>query len=192
MTVMQGDPATMTPSQRRREIAAILARGVLRLRQCRENHHCSAGGRCKARGLLLRQRFSGFGGQLKVLIRHLQVVPGGDGLGVADPGTDDVQWILLSEFRLAGGAEVLPELGPGSQAGALNDALELDAEVRGALTVAGDDAVGAWGGLFENFALCGRKSIYQVGMRDQPKSSQEAMRRGKAGCWGGFCSRADA
>ena len=31
------NPATMTPSQRRREIATILARGVLRLRQCREN-----------------------------------------------------------------------------------------------------------------------------------------------------------
>lgn len=27
------DPATMTPSQRRREIATILARGALRLRQ---------------------------------------------------------------------------------------------------------------------------------------------------------------
>jgi len=30
------DPAAMTPSERRREIASILARGVLRLRQCRE------------------------------------------------------------------------------------------------------------------------------------------------------------
>ena len=28
------NPAEMTPSQRRREIAALLARGVLRLRQC--------------------------------------------------------------------------------------------------------------------------------------------------------------
>ena len=37
MTDMLDDPAAMTPSQRRREIAAILARGVLRLRQCREN-----------------------------------------------------------------------------------------------------------------------------------------------------------
>ncbi len=35
------DPAAMTPPQRRREIAAILARGVLRLRQCRENTHDS-------------------------------------------------------------------------------------------------------------------------------------------------------
>ena len=35
------DPAAMSPSQRRREIAAILARGVLRLRQCRENTHDS-------------------------------------------------------------------------------------------------------------------------------------------------------
>ncbi len=41
MTDMLDDPATMTPSQRRREIAAILARGVLRLRQCRENTHGS-------------------------------------------------------------------------------------------------------------------------------------------------------
>jgi len=37
MTDMLDDPAVMTPPQRRREIAAILARGVLRLRQCREN-----------------------------------------------------------------------------------------------------------------------------------------------------------
>ena len=41
MTNMLDDPATMTPPQRRREIAAILARGVLRLRQCRENTHDS-------------------------------------------------------------------------------------------------------------------------------------------------------
>lgn len=34
MPDMLDDPAAMTPSQRRREIAAILARGVLRLRQC--------------------------------------------------------------------------------------------------------------------------------------------------------------
>ena len=41
MTDMLDDPAAMTPPQRRREIAAILARGVLRLRQCRENTHDS-------------------------------------------------------------------------------------------------------------------------------------------------------
>ena len=41
MTDMLDDPAAMTPSQRRREIAVILARGVLRLRQCRENTHDS-------------------------------------------------------------------------------------------------------------------------------------------------------
>jgi len=34
MCYMLEDPAEMTPNQRRREIAAILARGVLRLRQC--------------------------------------------------------------------------------------------------------------------------------------------------------------
>jgi len=34
MRHMLDDPAAMTPSQRRREIAAILARGILRLRQC--------------------------------------------------------------------------------------------------------------------------------------------------------------
>ena len=37
MPDMLNDPATMFPSQRRREVAAILARGVLRLRQCRED-----------------------------------------------------------------------------------------------------------------------------------------------------------
>jgi len=41
MTDMLDAPAVMTPPQRRREIAAILARGVLRLRQCRENTHDS-------------------------------------------------------------------------------------------------------------------------------------------------------
>jgi hypothetical protein len=41
MTDMLDDPAATTPSKRRREIAAILARGVLRLRQCRENTHDS-------------------------------------------------------------------------------------------------------------------------------------------------------
>ena len=42
MPIMLDDPAVMTPSQRRREIAAILARGVLRLRQCRTNPPSSA------------------------------------------------------------------------------------------------------------------------------------------------------
>ena len=41
MSDMLDDPAAMTPSQRRREIATILAKGVLRLRQCRENTHDS-------------------------------------------------------------------------------------------------------------------------------------------------------
>lgn len=34
MPHMLEDPAGMTPDQRRREIAAILAKGVLRLRSC--------------------------------------------------------------------------------------------------------------------------------------------------------------
>ena len=34
MRHMLDDPADITPSERRREVAAILARGVLRLRQC--------------------------------------------------------------------------------------------------------------------------------------------------------------
>jgi len=41
MTDMLDDPAVMTPSQRRREIATVLSRGVLRLRQCRENRNDS-------------------------------------------------------------------------------------------------------------------------------------------------------
>ena len=32
--VTDDDPASMTPEQRRQEVAAILARGVLRLRRC--------------------------------------------------------------------------------------------------------------------------------------------------------------
>ena len=46
-----------------------------------------------------------------------------------------MQWILLGQLRLAGGAEVLPELGPWGQAGTLDDTLELDADVRGGLAV---------------------------------------------------------
>ena len=34
MCYMLEDPAEMTPNQRRREVAVILARGVLRLRSC--------------------------------------------------------------------------------------------------------------------------------------------------------------
>jgi hypothetical protein len=40
-----GDPAHMTPSQRRREIAAILARGILRLRRCGKTSAGSGGSR---------------------------------------------------------------------------------------------------------------------------------------------------
>ena len=36
MPYVLDDPAQMTPAERRREIAAILAQGVLRLRECRE------------------------------------------------------------------------------------------------------------------------------------------------------------
>ena len=42
MPCMLDDPAQMTPAERRREIAAILARGVLRLRQCGETSAGSA------------------------------------------------------------------------------------------------------------------------------------------------------
>jgi len=38
------DPATMTPQQRRHEIAAILARGVLRLRAEKKGHKPIRGG----------------------------------------------------------------------------------------------------------------------------------------------------
>ncbi len=37
MRHLPDDPASMTPPERRREIAAILARGVLRLRQCAQS-----------------------------------------------------------------------------------------------------------------------------------------------------------
>ena len=41
MTNTSDAPAAMAPPQRRREIAAFLDRGVLRLRQCRESMHGS-------------------------------------------------------------------------------------------------------------------------------------------------------
>jgi len=46
------DPATMTPQQRRHEIAAILARGVLRLRAEKKGHKPIRGGEegAQARG----------------------------------------------------------------------------------------------------------------------------------------------
>jgi len=37
MRHLPDDPTSMTPSERRHEIAAILARGVLRLRQCAQS-----------------------------------------------------------------------------------------------------------------------------------------------------------
>ncbi len=43
MRHMLDDPVEMTPSQRRRQIAAILARGVLRLRQCARTSPGSGG-----------------------------------------------------------------------------------------------------------------------------------------------------
>ena len=37
----------------------------------------------------------------EVLVRHLEVVFGGDRLAVADPGADNVERVRLGEFRLA-------------------------------------------------------------------------------------------
>ena len=55
MTDMLDDPAAMTPSQRRREIAAILARGVLPVGQCRENTHDSRPSRTAGKASEFRQ-----------------------------------------------------------------------------------------------------------------------------------------
>lgn len=42
MRIMLDDPVVMTPLQRRSEIAAILARGVLRLRESSSKSNCSS------------------------------------------------------------------------------------------------------------------------------------------------------
>lgn len=49
------DPAAMTPSQRRQEIAAILARGVLRLRQAAQTCSGSRSSRTSANPAKQRQ-----------------------------------------------------------------------------------------------------------------------------------------
>jgi hypothetical protein len=51
------DPVTMTPQQRRHEIAAILARGVLRLRQAAQTCQCSRSSRTP--GIPAKQRQNG-------------------------------------------------------------------------------------------------------------------------------------
>lgn len=57
MIDMLDDPADMTPPQRRREIAAILARGVLRLRQAAQ---ASPGSRpSRTPGIPAKQRQNG-------------------------------------------------------------------------------------------------------------------------------------
>ncbi len=49
------DPAAMTPQQRRQEIAAILARGVLRLRQAAQASPCSRSSRTPEKPAKQRQ-----------------------------------------------------------------------------------------------------------------------------------------
>ena len=44
------DPADLTPAERRREIAAILARGILRLRRCSEASPASGESRTPEKG----------------------------------------------------------------------------------------------------------------------------------------------
>lgn len=61
MTDMLDDPATMSPSQRRREIAAILARGVLRVRQCHEKPPASDQSRTVEKGSRFWQDTGGWG-----------------------------------------------------------------------------------------------------------------------------------
>ena len=62
---------------------------------------------------LFLQRFG------EVVVGHLKVVLRRDGLGVADPLTDDVHGEVFGEFRLPRAAEVLEKLGPALQTGPL-------------------------------------------------------------------------
>ena len=61
MPHMLDDPADMTPSQRRREIGAILARGVLRLRQCARTSPGSGEFRTVEKGSRFLQGTDGWG-----------------------------------------------------------------------------------------------------------------------------------
>ena len=61
------------------------------------------------------------GGRREVFVRHCQVMLVGDRGCVPQPGTDDVGWELLFQFRLPAGSAVLEWLGPRFYAGAADD-----------------------------------------------------------------------
>jgi hypothetical protein len=62
------------------------------------------------------------GSPLEVTIGHLQVMLGGDGLLIPDPGADDVQREDGGQFRLACGPEVVEQARPGGQPRTADDA----------------------------------------------------------------------
>jgi len=78
----------------------------------------------------------------EVILGHLQVVFGGHGLRVPDPGTDDVQRELSGQFRFPRAPEVLVQFRLGRQASPLDDTAQLRAQVLVAAPVARDDVLG--------------------------------------------------
>lgn len=75
---------------------------------------------------------------LEMLIGHLQVVPGRDGLAIPDPGADNVQRELLGQLRFPRRPQVVEQLGPGLPAGPRNDPLKLGPQVHVSIAASGN------------------------------------------------------
>ena len=84
-----------------------------------------------------------------MVVSDLQVVLRRDGLGVADPLTDDVHGEVFGEFRLPRATKVLEQLGPGLQTGPLDDPKKLSPQIGIRFPVSSDDILGPWFGQIE-------------------------------------------
>ena len=66
-----------------------------------------------------------FGGPGEVLVGRLKIVLRSNGLGVADPVTDDMNWELFCQLGFTRGAKILEQLWPWFQVGLANDPFQL-------------------------------------------------------------------
>nr|WP_232536316.1 hypothetical protein [Lacipirellula parvula] len=78
------------------------------------------------------------GPSCEVLVGHLQVVLRRDRLAVADPLADDVHREGFGQFRLPRAPQVVEDLRPSAQPCPFDDPLELSAQVRVLVAIAGD------------------------------------------------------
>jgi hypothetical protein len=98
-----------------------------------------------------------FGCQLEVIVANLQVVLLSDASRVPEPLANHVDWVPLSEFRLAGCTQVVEEFRPGFHAGLLNNPQELRPKVRVGISITVDDITAPWFGQVECFGQVGTK-----------------------------------